>query len=39
MATEIKNLEAIFDRKLKPLFSKFDDLNTKVDEAMVRYRF
>jgi hypothetical protein len=39
MATEIKKLEAIFDRKLKPLFSKFDDLNTKVEEAMCSLSF
>ena len=39
MATEIKNLEAIFDRNLKILFSKFDDLNTKVDEAMCSLSF
>ena len=39
MAAEIKNLEALFDKKLKPLFSKFDDLNVKVDEAICSLSF
>ncbi len=39
MAAEIKNLEALFDKKLKPLFLKFDDLNVKVNEAMCSLSF
>lgn len=39
MSTEIKNLEAVFDKKLKPLFSKFDYLKAEVDEAMCSLSF
>ena len=39
MASEISGLEGIFDRKLAPLFKKFDVLNTRVDEAIQSLEF
>ena len=39
MASEISGLEEIFDRKLAPLFKKFDVLNTRVDEAIQSLEF
>ena len=36
---DMERLEKLFDSKLRPLFSKFDDLNLKVDEVMSSLTF